>query len=227
MWRRRCVAHTTHAPRRCAAAPMLTRTDCAALRAQATSWRTPTSSGSSMAAFGSWSTRWSSHMLERWCAQPPPTHHQPLATPPQLAAGILVLVGLQEPVGPCKGVVMAGGSLGGAVHASPGSIWRTRLFTHGRSRAVLAMVNACLRLRVCLVSRVQTAALYRCVCVYYGRYSALSLLCHPRLRCPLGRHSYITVATCSSVAARPLSAARSSSRTPAVFCLRSVMRDLL
>jgi hypothetical protein len=156
---------------------MLTRTDCAALRAQATSWRTPTSSGSSMAAFGSWSTRWSSHMLERWCAQPPPTHHQPLATPPQLAAGILVLVGLQEPVGPCKGVVMAGGSLGGAVHASPGSIWRTRLFTHGRSRAVLAMVNACLRLRVCLVSRVQTAALYRCVCVYYGRYSALSRLC--------------------------------------------------
>ena len=91
---------------RCAAAPMPTRTDCAALRAQATSWRTPTSSGSSMAAFGSWSTRWSSHMLERWCAQPPPTHHHPLATPPQLAADILVPVRLQEAAGPCKGVVM-------------------------------------------------------------------------------------------------------------------------
>ena len=73
-WRR---VRRAAARARCAAAPMPTRTDCAALRAQATSWRTPTSSGSSMAAFGSWSTRWSSHTLERWCAQPPPTHHHP------------------------------------------------------------------------------------------------------------------------------------------------------
>ena len=34
--------------------------------------------------------------------------------------------------------------------------------THGRSRTVLAMVSACLRLRVRLVSCVHTTTLYRC-----------------------------------------------------------------
>ena len=91
---------------------MPTRTDCAALRAQATPWRTPTSSGSSTAAFGSWSTRWLPHMLERWSAQPPPPTHRAChhrLTPPQLAADILVPVALQEAAGPCKGGVMTGG----------------------------------------------------------------------------------------------------------------------
>ena len=121
--------------RSCLAAPMPTRTDCAALRAQATSWRTPTSSGSSMAAFGSWSTRWSSHTLERWCAQPPPTHHHPLATPPQLAADILVPVRLQEAAGPCKGVVMTGGRRWRRAREPGLHLWRTRLLhTVGRER---------------------------------------------------------------------------------------------
>ena len=51
--------------------PMPTRTRLRGTASQATVWRTRMSSGSSMVACGSWSTRWSSHMLERWCAQPP------------------------------------------------------------------------------------------------------------------------------------------------------------
>lgn len=131
------------------------------------------SSGSSMAAFGSWSTRWSSRMLERWCAQPPPTHHHPLATPPQLAADILVPVRLQEAAGPCKGVVMTQEAAGGAVHASPGSTWRTRLLhTVGRERCsrwrVLACGCACV---LCHVSRLRR---------YIGVKTATSL---PRTHC--------------------------------------------
>ena len=51
--------------------------------------------------------------------------------------------------------------LGGAVHASQGSLWRTRPVTHGRSRVVLAMATACLRLGVCRVSPVQSPSLRR------------------------------------------------------------------
>ena len=44
----------------------------------------------------------------------------------------------------------------------PGLHLANAAVTHGRSRTVLAMASACLRLRVCLVSCVQTTALYRC-----------------------------------------------------------------
>ena len=114
-----------------------TRTDGAALRAQATPWRTPTSSGSSTAAFGSWSTRWLPHMLERWSAQPPPPTHRAChhrLTPPQLAADILVPVALQEAAGPCKGGVMTGGSVAPCTRAGAPFGGRGLSHTVGRER---------------------------------------------------------------------------------------------
>ena len=116
---------------------MATRTDCAALCAQATPWRTPTSSGSSTAAFGSWSTRWLPHMLERWSAQPPPPTHRAChhrLTPPQLAADILVPVALQEAAGPCKGGVMTGGSVAPCTRAGAPFGGRGLSHTVGRGR---------------------------------------------------------------------------------------------
>ena len=56
--------------------------------------------------------------------------------------------------------------LGGAVHASRGSLWRTRPVTHGRSRTVLAMATACLRLGVCRVSPFLSLSLWRYIDLY-------------------------------------------------------------
>ena len=56
--------------------------------------------------------------------------------------------------------------LGGAVHASRGSLWRTRPVTHGRSRTVLAMATACLRLGVGRVSPVLSPSLRRYINLY-------------------------------------------------------------
>lgn len=120
------------------------------------------SSGSSMAAFGSWSTRWSSHMLERWCAH----RHQPITTHwprhPTLTADILVPVGLQEAGGPFKGVVMTGGSLGGTVHAS--GLHLADAACHTRSVANGARDGECLlaAARVSCVVWFQTVTLSRC-----------------------------------------------------------------
>ena len=56
--------------------------------------------------------------------------------------------------------------LGGAMHASQGSLWRTRPVTHGRSRTVLAMATACLRLGVCRVSPFLSLSLWRYIDLY-------------------------------------------------------------
>jgi len=65
--------------------------------------------------------------------------------------------------------------LGGAVHASQGSLWRTRPVTHGRSRTVLAMATACLRLGVCRVSPVLSPSLRRYISATASRSETLSL----------------------------------------------------
>ena len=127
---------------------------CCFARAQATPWRTPTSSGSSTAAFGSWSTRWLPHMSERWCAQPPPpTHHQRLHPTPTGGrySGACRSARDRRPMQRRRDDRRLG-----AVHASQGSLWRTRPVAHGRSRTVLAMATACLRLGVCRVSPVHS-----------------------------------------------------------------------
>ena len=92
--------------------------------------------------------------------------HQPITTHwprhPTLTADILVPVGLQEAGGPFKGVVMTGGSLGGAVHAS--GLHLADAACHTRSVANGARDGECLlaAARVSCVVWVQTVTLSRC-----------------------------------------------------------------